>query len=349
MRFIESDADVYHYTGQQYTWVGFDELTNWPRPFPYLFLHSCARSAHGAPIRIRASGNPGNPGHIWVKERFIDPHPKGCKAFLDKDTGLTRIFIPAKLQDNPALALSDPDYVKRLDNLPEQLRRPYKDGDWNVFVGQAFGEWRPSYHVIEPHEVPEAPRIMTFDWGFGRPFSVGWWYIDNNDKLIRFSEWYGWNGNSNEGVRLSDSEIAEGIAAKEKVLGIWGKPMMRIGDPGCFQKRPDYKGGGQGPSTATVFEQYDIFLKPGDCDRHLKKRAFHERLRIRGEEGPGLQVFSSCKHFIRTIPALTTNKNDPEDVDTDTEDHVYDEAALIVMNKAPGTRKRGLNADSMCA
>jgi hypothetical protein len=148
---------------------------------------------------------------------------------------------------------------------------------------------------------------------------------------------------------MIDSEIAEGIIKKEEQMGIWGKPILRIGDPGCFQRKPDYKGGGQGPSPAFVFEQHDLFLKPGDCARRLKLAAFHERLSVKEDEGPGLQVFSSCKQFIRTLPALVVDPNDIEDVDSDGEDHSYDSAALIVMNKAPGTRKRGLNADSMCA
>lgn len=337
MRFLENDADCYHYTGHQYTWVGFDELTNWPNSFPYLYMHSCIRSAKGIPVRLRASGNPGNPGHLWVKQRFVDCG-EPLNVYLDENTGLTKIYIPAKLDDNIILQKMDPNYENRLKNLPEHLYLAYREGNWDVFVGQAFSEWTPNVHIIPAHDIPAGkPLLYSFDWGFGKPFSVGWWYVGNDGQLVRFSEWYGWNGNPNEGTRLADSEIAEGIISREKALDIWGKPILRLGDPGCFQKRPDYRGGGQGASTADVFASYNIPMKPGDVDRHLKKRQFHERLRI-VDGTAGLVVFEGCKHFIRTVPALTIDKNDMEDIDTDTEDHVYDEAALVVMAR-PATEE----------
>jgi len=330
MRFLENDKDVYHYTGHQYTWIGFDELTNWPQPFPYIFLHSCARSAKGVPIRIRASGNPGNPGHLWVKQRFVDCSPP-MKVFYDNKTGLPRIFIPAKLDDNTILQEKDPQYELRLKNLPEHLYKAYREGNWDVFIGQAFGEWDAERHIIQPYEIPADKTIyMTFDWGFGAPFSTGWWFEDDG-KQVRFNEWYGWNGNPNEGIRLADADIAAGIREREDRFGITGRRIIRLAGPDCFSKRPDYKGGGQLPSTADVFAEYGLFLKPGDPDRKLKVKQFHNRLRIDPETGPGMVVFNTCKQFIRTIPALTVDANDIEDINTDGEDHVYDEACHILM------------------
>ena len=216
MRFLENDNDVYHYTGHQYQYVAFDELTNWLSPFPYIFMHSCARSAAGVPIRIRASGNPGNPGHLWVKHRFIDPAPAGMQAIADSKTGLLRMFIPARLDDNKKLLEKDPEYELRLKNLPEALYNAYRWGDWQVFVGQAFSEWNPREHIIEPFDLPKNSRYyMTYDWGFGAPFSLGWWVQDSDKRLIRVREWYGWNGNPGEGMRLADSEVAEGIKTRE--------------------------------------------------------------------------------------------------------------------------------------
>ena len=142
-----------------------------------------------------------------------------------------------------------------------------------------------------------------------------------------------------EGLRLTDSEIAKGIVEREKKLGIWNrrKNIVRYCDPTCFNKKPDYKGGGQGPSTAEVFSGHEIHMTPGDPSRELKIRQFRERLAIpRDEAGkvidmPMLRVYPNCKHFIRTIPSLCMDELKPEDIDTDQEDHVYDEACLICM------------------
>lgn len=349
LRFLETDQDVYHYTGHQYQWIGFDELTNWVNPFPYIFMHSCARSAKGVPIRIRASGNPGNPGHLWVKQRFIDPAPQGMVPVIDEKTGLLRIFIPARLDDNIRLMEQDPQYENRLKNLPEALYKAYRWGDWDVFVGQAIGEWDPRRHIIEPFDIPGNSRwYMTFDWGYGRPFSTGWWTQQEN-KVVRAYEWYGWTGTPNEGLRLTDSEVAEGILTREARWGINSSSVTRWGGRDCFNKKPNYLGGGQGPSTADVFRSHGINIRPGDDDRHKKLAAFHNRLRIT-DDGPGMVVFKTCEQFIRTIPALVVDRNDPEDIDTDCEDHVYDEACHIVMAKAGDVSMvpTGLDPESMC-
>jgi hypothetical protein len=351
MRFLETDSDVYHYTGHQYQYIAFDELTNWPTAFPYIFMHSCARSAQGVPIRIRASGNPGNVGHLWVKQRFIDAAPP-LTPYQDEKTGLYRIFIPARLDDNTKLLEKDPQYENRLKSLPEALYNAYRWGRWDVFVGQAFSEWNPARHIIEPFEIPEHERYyMTFDAGFGRPFSLMWWIIDrDNGKLVLVREWYGWNGNANEGIRLSDSEIAEGILERERRWRINSNTVTRWAGQDCFSKKPNYMGGGQGPSTADVFQSYGIYMKPADADRHKKVRAFHDRLRVT-DDGPGLVVFKGCEQFIRTVPALVIDKNDPEDIDTDGEDHIYDSACHIVMAKPDDVSGSvtGLDPDSLCA
>ena len=114
MRFLSTDMDVYNYQGHQYTWVGWDELTNWASDFCYVYMISRNRSAAGVPCYIRSAGNPGGVGHAWVKRRFIDV----CASetiFYDEETERTRVFIPAKLEDNQILVKNDPGYEKRLD------------------------------------------------------------------------------------------------------------------------------------------------------------------------------------------------------------------------------------------
>jgi len=347
LRFLEQDKDVHRYQGHQYTWVGFDELTNYPTDYPFIYMFTCARSPQGLPVRVRASGNPGSVGHSWVKARFVDVCQEG-RIYRDPRTGLGRCFIRSSLDDN-SYAKNDPQYELRLKNLPPHLYRAHRWGDWDVFVGQAF-DFNRDYHVISPMPIPEwAPIYTTFDWGFGAPFSWGWWWIDSQNRAYRFSEWYGDarsvdpDGKLNEGLRYEDSRLAEGINRREAELkqqyGMLDlSRVIRLAGPDCFQKKPDYKGGGQGKSTAEVFSAHGIFLTRADPSRVLKIRQFRERLRIRRHpetnqviEQPMMQIYDTCFDFIRTIPMIQTDPKHPEDVLTEGEDHVYDETCHICM------------------
>lgn len=324
------------FVGQQYTEISIDEATTFPFFLQLIDkLKGSLRSPHGVPGHMFATGNPGGPGHVAVKEymQLGSMYNIPPETVLTDNAGETRIYIPSFLKDNKVLCRNDPKYVQRLLSIRDPLlRKAWLDGDWDVFIGQAFGFTQR--HIIPPMPVPDyAPLYMTFDWGFGKPFSVGWWWTDADARLYRFAEWYGWNGTPDEGCRLTDEQIVEGIIEREKKLGIWGKQIFRPCDPTCFNKKPDYKGGGQGPSTAEVFARYQVYLTPGDPERKLKIRQFRNRLLLPENETelPMLVVYNTCKHFIRTIPALAVDDNNVEDVDTDSEDHCYDESALVCM------------------
>jgi hypothetical protein len=176
---------------------------------------------------------------------------------------------------------------------------------------------------------------MTYDWGYGKPFSIGWWWVDSDGRFYRCMEWYGYNGTPDEGLRLEDSKVAEGILEREHKMGIHKRVTDRLAGPDCFNKKPNYQGGGQGPSTAEVFRGYGINMRPGDPDRKLKIRQFRERLKLPDSEFdmPKMVVYESCKQFIRTIPYLAMDEDVPEDIDTDQEDHIYDEACHIAMSR----------------
>ena len=301
--------------------------------------------------------NPGGIGHAFVKSLWMD------KVFPDEflkpvDYSGAFGYIPSKAEDNPYL---DEAYWAGLQTLPPHLRAAFRDGSWDLFKGQVFQEWSRNHHVIDPLKFthkdgverlsPEGvPVYMTFDWGFGAPFSVGWWWVDSDGRKYRFSEWYGWGGSPTVGMRLADTEIAAGIIKREQIMGycveseqlglkVYNPQITRLCDPTCFNKKPDYRGGGQMPSTAEVFMNCGLRLQPGDPSRVLKWRQFHEHLKIqRDEDGnvngvPLLQIYSSCNHFIRTVPSLVIDPNNVEDVDTDSEDHCADEACHILMHR----------------
>ena len=333
------------YVGHQYTEIAFDECTTFP------FFHQMVdklkgsnRSPHGVPCRMFGTGNPGGPGHLAVKDFFqlgTSGVPPETVMTTQLEGGMTetRVFIPSFLDDNRILCEADPLYVARLKSISDPaLRKAWLDGDWDVYIGQAL-EFNQA-HIIPPVPIPEYVQLYsTFDWGFGKPFSWGWWWVDSDGRVYRFAEWYGCTDTPDEGLRLTDTDVALGIREREKKMGIDKRHIIRLAGPDCFQRKPNYQGGGQGKSTAEVFGEHGIYMAPGDPSRELKIRQFRERLRVvRDEDGnitssPMLQVYSTCKHFIRTIPALCMDELNPEDIDTDQEDHIYDEACHIFMSR----------------
>jgi hypothetical protein len=338
--------DSSKYQSAEFAAILVDELTkNDVETFSFLRMRLRWPGLKDSECPFIGATNPGGIGHNFVKALWMDQNfPVEFMKPIDYRGSFA--YVPSKAEDNPYL---DSAYWQMLETLPPHLRGAFKDGSWDVFVGQAFQEWSRTYHVIEPFKVPEGvPIYMTFDWGFGKPFSVGWWWIDSDGRKYRFNEWYGWSGSPDAGIRLSDSEIAEGIIKRESSMGyketskwmdsnVVNPQITRLCDPTCFNKKPDYKGGGQGPSTAEIFQNYGLQMRPGDPARHLKYRQFHEHLKVpRDIEGkvsgvPMLQVYSNCTHFIRTIPSLIVDPNNMEDVESSGEDHVYDESCHVVM------------------
>lgn len=337
--------DASKYQSAEFAAIGIDELTkNDVETFTFLRMRLRWPGLKDEECPFIGATNPGGIGHNYVKALWMDQNFP-IEFIKPVDYRKSFAYVPSKAEDNPHL---DAAYWQMLGTLPPHLRGAFKDGSWDIFVGQAFQEWSRTYHVIEPPVgklVPEGrPIYMTFDWGFGKPFSIGWWWIDSDGRKYRFNEWYGWNGTPDQGLRLTDSEIAEGIIKREQAMGFTVKEgtvlnpqITRLCDPTCFNKKPDYRGGGQGPSTAEIFMNMGLTMRPGDPSRMLKWRQFHEHLRVpRDSEEkvcgvPMLQVYSTCHHFIRTVPSLITDPNNVEDIDSAGEDHCGDEASLLFM------------------
>ncbi|MHC4310902.1 MAG: terminase large subunit domain-containing protein [Planctomycetota bacterium] len=340
----QHEKDIFQYQGAEIHLLLIDELTTFTE-FMYDYVRARVRCTLDVPEEWRhrlpgiiCASNPGGVGHEFVKRRWVDfAKPYKYRKAIGREGGMLRCYIPGLLEDNQILMEKDPEYIHRLDALPEPFRTAYKEGDWDIFIGQMFYFSR-DHHICQPRAIPENAQVyMTFDWGFGAPYSVGWWWADADGRLYRFGELYGWNTQPNQGIRQTDSQIAEAIVQREKELGLRtteGSParaLLRIAGHDCWNKKPDYKGGGQGPSTTEIFARYGLFFSKGDADRVLKIRQFHERLRITDDGPPMVQIYNTCEHFIRTIPLLQANPNNVEDVDTNLEDHVYDEACHIFM------------------
>lgn len=330
--------DASKYASSEFALIAVDELTKNLFPvFNDLRTRNRWKNLPDEECKFIAGTNPGSIGHGWVKNLWIKrSFPEEFRPPVSPvDYRPMFHFIPSKADDNPSL---DPSYWSMLSTLPKALRKAFRDGDWDTFIGQMFQEWDPNVHVISPIPVPEnAPIYVTYDWGFGKPFSMGWWWVDNDGRIYRFHEKYGWSGEADTGLRLSDDQVAEIMIAEERKEKInTAQIVRRIAGRDCFAKRANPFGGGQGPATAEIFRRHGLKLTPGDPDREQKMKQFHARLTI--PEGgvfagklPMMLIYNTCEQFIRTVPDLVVDSNNIEDIDTDGEDHIYDEACHIMM------------------
>lgn len=326
--------DASKYASSEFALIAVDELTKNLMPvFNDLRTRNRWSGLKDNECKFLAGTNPGSVGHGWVKNLWITRSfpPEFYPPLSPLDYRPMFKFIKSLADDNPSL---DASYWSMLSTLPMALRKAFRDGDWNTFIGQMFQEWDPVRHVIQPIPVPEnAPIYVTYDWGFGKPFSMGWWWVDNDGRIYRFHEKYGYTGEADTGLRLSDDEVAEVMKAEEKRHNInTAQVVRRIAGRDCFAKRANPFGGGQGPATAEVFRSHGLKLTPGDPSRELKIKQFHNRLALpKDGSAPMLLVYSNCGQFIRTIPDLVADSLNIEDVDTKGEDHIYDEACHIMM------------------
>lgn len=342
---MQRDQDKHKYQGRAFDFIGFDELTHFTYS-QYSYLVSRNRpSGKGTRVYMRATANPGGVGHGWVKERFITAAPPMTTIrenidirYPDGHTETrqkTRIFVPAQVFDNVALMQNDPDYITRLASMPEAEKKALLYGDWDSFSGQVFTEWRndPTHyedqvwtHVISPFAIPKSWKIYRgFDFGYARPFSVGWYAVDHDSRLYRIRELYGCTGTPNEGVKWEPARIAREIGAIEHDdPNIKGHVVHGIADPSIYDES-------RGESVAAMMEREGIFFDKADNARIAGKMQLHNRFTFDENGFPMLYVFDTCKHFIRTVPALVYDETNVEDIDTDTEDHIYDECRYVCM------------------
>ena len=342
---MQHTKDRTNYQGKRYDFIDFDELTHftWDE-YSYLFSRN-RPNGPGTRCYIRAQANPGGIGHGWVKERFISPAPPMTPIYEDvkiifpdgksEIRRQSRVFVPSSIFDNKILMENDPDYITRLASLPENEKRALLYGDWDSFSGQVFTEWRnnpdgyatrKNTHVINPFKIPSSWKIYRgFDFGYSRPFSVGWYAVDHDGRLYRIRELYGCTGTPNEGVRWEPAEIARQIKRIENEdINLKGKYVYGIADPSIFDES-------RGESVAVMMERQGIFFEKADNTRVAGKMQMHNRLAFDENGIPMLYIFSTCKHFIRTIPSLVYSQVDVEDIDTTQEDHIYDEVRYISM------------------
>lgn len=297
--YCASESDVLQYQGQEYDIIFIDEATQFTE-FMYNCLVACNRGANDFPKRIYITCNPGGVGHSWVKRLFID------RDYTESERPEDYEFIQSKVYDNTVLMEKDPEYVRMLETLPEDMRKAWLDGDWNVFAGQYFREWRDDIHIIDPTEIPEWWR-RYFAMDYGLDMLAGYWIaVDGEGQAYVYREVY------------QSGLIASEAAQKIKELTGGENIEQWLAPPDLWNRRND-----TGRSVADIFMEQDIPLTQVDNDRINGWQDVHEWLKpydttdiITGEpkKAAGLRFFRNCRNVIRCLPMIQYDDHKPNDV-----------------------------------
>ena len=315
--FLERDADVYRYQGQAYSWIGFDEITHLPTEFSWNYLASRLRTTDSEIVPyMRCTANPGGVGAHWVKNRYILPAEPDT-SFVGKD-GLTRKFIPARLEDNPFLA-KDGRYEKMLKALPPTQRKQLLEGNWDVNEGAAFTEFSLEEHVIPPFQIPiHWDRVKGVDYGYASESACIWASMDPSDgTLIVYRELYrkGLTG-EDLGRKITEMELEDPFSVQ-----------------GVLDTAAWARTGTTGPTVGETLVRQGHKLRRADKNRIQGKIQIHEYLRLQPSGRPRLQIFSSCPSLIRELQSIPLDKTNPEDVNTHAPDHAYDALRYLIMSR----------------
>ena len=340
MTYLERDEDVLRYQGLSFSYIAFDELTQYATPFAWNYMRSRLRSTDPTlPLFQRATTNPGGRGHGWVKKMFVDPAPGNIKfAATDIDTGKTltfpeghekegqplfyRRFIPATLKDNPYL-MKDGQYEANLLALPEMQRRQLLEGDWAVADGAAFPEFKQSVHVCEPFDIPpDWRRFRSCDYGYSSHSAVHWFAIDPSyETLYVYRELYV--------SKHTGKDLAQAVLEAEQGESI----QYGILDSSCWHNR-----GQIGPSIAEEMISIGCRWRPSDRSagaRVAGKNRFHEVLKVDPvTETAGIIFFNTCRQIIADLPVIPSDPKGSDDIDPrHASDHTYDSVRYGIMSR----------------
>lgn len=345
-RYLDRDQDAEAYQGHSYTRIYIEEATNFPSFAPIKKLFATLRSAAGVPCGMRLTGNPGGPGHAWVKDRYIAPAPEGYRILIDTievegfpTMTRERVFIPSKITDNQLLLRNNLDYVASLATSGSAgLVRAWLRGDWDTPVGAYFTQFNRARHVLPAKFAALIPknalRFGSFDWGYAKPFSFGMWAVSDGTwglprgAIVRYKEWYGSTGKPNEGLRLDAAQVAQGIRLRigtDRLTYIAADPSTFIRDGG--------------PSIMETFAINDVLLRRADNARIPGWNKIRELLNG-GLHDPGqalppplVYFLDCCEDSIRCMESVPADIEKPDDVDTRSEDHAPDDIRYGVMSR----------------
>lgn len=363
-KYLETTKDAEEYQGRNVTDAWVEEAGQFPDPEPIDMLFGALRSSVGVPEQLVLTGNPGGAGQHWIAQRYnLIPFPDLPQVVvrnIETDDGVMQhkmAVIPSRLNDNKIMLARSKNYKTRLHLVgSKELVRAWLDGDWSAVPGAFFDCFSQKRHVVRPFKVPDTwMRFASMDWGGASPFSVGWWAVASDPitvegsepgtsifiprgAMVRYREWYGASG-PNKGLKLANEQVSRGILEREA----GEKITYRVIDPGAGQEHG-------GPSIKEEYARAGVHFKDADNTRvardgHISGWA-QVRSRLIGERdgagSPMIFFFSTCRDSIRTLPALQHDRKNPEDLDTNSEDHAADEIRYACMSRpwVPTPQKR---------
>ena len=328
--YCAAESDLLQYQGAEYDVIFIDEAgqlaEEWIKK-----LSACVRGVNDFPKRTYYTLNPGGQSHGYFKRIFVD------RKFEGEENPDDYSFIQARVTDNKALMASQPDYIGQLKTLPPRLREMWLEGSWDIYAGQVFEEFRnlpDRYkdrqwtHVIDPFDIPKTWNVYrSYDFGYAKPFSCGWWAVDHDGVIYRILELYGCTDNPNEGVLWTpEKQFAEIKRIENEHPWLKGRDIQGVADPAIWDAS-------RGESIYETALKHQVYFVPGDNRRIAGWMQVHYRMAFDDEGYPQMYVFNNCKAFIRTVPTLLYDAHKPEDIDTDMEDHVADEVRYFCMSR----------------
>lgn len=337
-RFGKEEADYWSYHGHAYPFLGFEELTNWKDfAFYEAMLSTCRSSDPSVPRWVRATTNPFGKGHSWVKERFQIGTVPACTPIGEGRK--KRLYVHSSLMENTILTAADPDYITTLKNLKEPARRAaWLDGSWDISVGTFLEKvWDASSCVVDPFPIPAHWKVWkAMDWGYSKPYAVLWLALSEGGVFFVWRELYGIDADQpNVGSKEDAMAVARKIKQIEKRDDRYGYEYhMDLADPAIFSKI------GANQSIGQIFRSQGIRWLPAWNAAGSRVNGAQMIVNLLAEGR--LKFFKSCTHCIRTIPQLPPSDFNPEDVDTDCEDHAWDALRYGIMR-----RRRNPNKDDV--
>lgn len=316
--YCDTMQDVYQYQGQEYAVIGLEEATHFTEE-QMRFLTTCNRTTRkDFSPRMYYTCNPGNVGHAWVKRLFID------RLYAESENPNDYLFIPARIYDNKVLLEADPNYIRQLEALPEELRRAHLDGDWDVHAGQYFREFSRDRHVIEPFEIPSWwRRFRSMDWGYNDPCCVLWHAVDGENRVYTYRELY-----------VRETRAGE-VAAMVLELSRGESISYTVASPDMWQKRGAVlsgAGGFEGETLAELFTSSGLSLTPADNSRVPGWNRVRDFLAVAPDGRPNWLCFSDCRNLIRQLPALQFDQHNREDA-ADGDDHAPEALRYALMSR----------------
>ncbi len=311
------EKDVYQYQSDEFDFICVDELTQFTE-FQYKYLLSRLRSTKKDVVpNFFWATNPWNIGHWWVKRLWVDRN-----EYFKWEKPREYEFIKSFVYDNKYIIDNDPEYIERLEALPEKERKALLYWDWDIFDWQFFKEFNRDLHVTRPH-IPSWKKIIALDYWYTNPSAVYWMNKDNFGKITVYRELY-----------VTEHTYKQ-LAVKIRAL-TWEDEKINcvIVDPAIFAKSWNVENGVSWWDI--LWENLPRKIERANNDRINWASLYRVALQPyrdlnTWEICATLEICSNCVNLIRTMPQLIHDKNRVEDVDTDWEDHSYDATRYWLM------------------